>query len=98
MTYSETKALLDEIAAKNTARANDLRVVKAGATNVKSALDAMPARYTQAVTDINAEAGANPTDAAWQASKAEVALLVDDFLALQTTAGEMVTVLESFEV
>ena len=97
MTYSEAKAQLDEIAAKNTARANDIRVAKTGPTNIKAALDAMPAQYTQGIANINAEADANPTNAAWQAAKAEAALLAADFLALQATAGEMVTALAPIE-
>ena len=98
MTYSEAKAYLDEIAAKNTSAKGSLRTAKLGVTNIKSLLGAMPAQYAQVVTGINAAAAANPDDKAWQVAAAEVAHLVADFTTLQTTAGDMVTALESFEV
>jgi len=98
MTYSETKACLDEIAGKNAAAANSLRVVKNGATNVKAVLDAMPAKYASALAEIAADAAGNPDDQAWQTAAAEALLLTADFLAHQTTAGAMVTALEPFEV
>ena len=98
MTYSEAKAYLDEIAAKNTSAKGSLRTAKLGVTNVKSLLDAMPAQYGQVVTDINAAATANPDDKAWQVAAAEAAQLTADFGTLQSTAGDMVTALESFEV
>ena len=98
MTYSEAKAYLDEIADKNKAAANSLRVVKTGATNVKSVLDAMPAQYAQVVTDIEAEAAANPGDKAWEVAEAEAAQLSADFVALQSTADDMVTALAGFDV
>ena len=98
MTYSEVKAYLNEIAAKNTARANDLRVVKSGATNVKAALDAMPGQYAQVLADIADTAAMKPDDQAWQTAAAEALLLKDDFLAHRTTADAMVAALEPFEV
>jgi len=98
MTYSEAKAYLDEIAAKNKAAANSLRVVKAGASNVKSLLDGMQAQYGAVVTAITDEAVANPGNEAWQVAAAETGLLVADFGALKITAGDMVTALASFEV
>jgi len=96
MTYSEAKALLDEIAAKNTARGNGLRIVKAGATNEKAALDAMPAQYAPVLADIAAAAAAAPGNQAWQTAAAEALLLRDDFLAHQTTADAMVAALAPF--
>ena len=98
MMYSEAKAYLDEIAAKNKAAKDSLRVVKTGATNVKSLLAGMQAQYGPAVAAIVAEAAANPGNEAWQVAAAETGLLVADFGALKTTAGEMVTALEPFEV
>lgn len=98
MTYSEAKAYLDEIAAKNKAAKDSLRTAKQGATNVKALLGGMAAQYGPVVTAINAEAAANPNDKAWEVAGAEAAQMVADFGALSTTAGEMVTALESFEV
>ena len=98
MTYSEAKAYLDEIAAKNKAAKDSLRVVKSGAVNTKSLLDGMQAQYGPVVAAIVAKADANPGNEAWQVAAAETGLLVADFGALKTTAGEMVTALAPFNV
>ena len=97
MTYSEAKAQLDEIAAKNKAAKDSLRVSKSGVSSVKSLLDAMPAQYGQVVADINTAAAKIPDDKAWQVAAAEVAQLVADFGNLQTTAAEMKSALTTFE-
>ena len=98
MTYSEAKAYLDEIAAKNTAAKQSLRTNKAGVTNVKAVLATMPAQYASVIADIAVGLAAAPADRAWQVADAEAKQMVADFVALQSTAGEMVAALESFEV
>ncbi len=98
MTYSEAKAYLDEIAGKNKAAKASLRTAKQGATNVKAVLDAMPGQYASVVSDINAAAAANPGDPAWEVAEAEAAQLTADFVALQSTADDMVTALAGFDV
>jgi len=98
MTYSDAKAYLDEIAAKNKSAKDSLRVVKSGAANTKAMLASMQTQYAQVVSGIADAAAANPDDKAWQVADAEVLLVVADFVALKTTASEMVTALEPFEV
>jgi len=98
MRYTKAREYLKEIAAKNTARANDLRVVKSGAANVKSALDGMPTQYAEVLAEIAVDAAAHPDDKAWQMKAAEALLLKADFLVHKTMADAMVTALEPFEV
>jgi len=98
MTYSEAKALLDEIAARNTAAKGSLRTSKQVATNTKAQLDAMPAQYATVIAEIQADAAANPTDKAWEVAGAEASQLTADFVALKATAGDMVTALAGFDV
>ncbi len=98
MTYSKARAYLNEIAGKNTAAADSLHVVKAGAANVESMLAAMAAQYGPVVADIAAEAAANSGDEAWQVAAAEALLMVADFGDLKDTAGDMVLALDPFNV
>ena len=98
MTYSEAKAYLDEIAAKNKAAKDSLRTAKQGATNVKALLGGMATQYGPVVAAINTAADANPTDKAWELAKAEAAQMVTDFGNLSTAANDMVTALAGFDV
>jgi len=98
MTYSEAKALLDEIAGKNTAAKGSLRTSKQVATNTKAQLDAMPAQYSAVIDEIQVDAAANPTDKLLEMAGAEAAHLAADFVALKATAADMVTALAGFDV
>lgn len=86
LTYTQAKATLDEIATrsennrKNLQRARDL-IASAGGD-----LNAMAAAYGTFVTDLDAEATANPGNAAWEGAKAEKDQMVSDFNALNARA------------
>jgi hypothetical protein len=98
MTFSGAKAILDEIATKNKMAKDSLRTSKIGVSNTKSLLGSMAVQYASAITEINTAADAEPTNPAWLAAKAEAALMVDDFIELNTIADAMVAALDSFEV
>ena len=98
MTYSEARANLNEIAAKNMAAGDSLRVVKMGASNALAVLDGMQAQYGPIVAAIKAEADNNTGDPAWTVAAAEADLVVADFLAHNSTAGDMVDALDEFDV
>ena len=98
MTYSEAKAYLDEIASKNKAVRDQLRMSKTMVNTTKGQLDAMPATYASVITDIDAASASNPNDDAWKLAKAESAQLVSDFIALQNLSDQIKTALSSFDI
>jgi len=90
-TYTEVKQALDEIAERTvrnqqrTTQATDLLV------QVQTDLQTMTTAYTTLISELNAEALANPDDMAWQTAKAEKDRLVADFQAFKTTVDALVT-------
>lgn len=90
-TYTQTKAALDEIAARTEANRKRLEQAKILIGTADSDLGGMGSAYGAIVADIDANAAANPSDPAWIAAKAEKDLMVSDFQALKSRAAALKT-------
>lgn len=90
-TFTETKATLDEIAQRSEANRKRIEQAKGQITQALSDLNSMNTAYSAFVTQLNADAAANPSDAAWINALAEKNELVSDFQALKTRAESIDT-------
>ena len=90
-TYTETKATLDEIAQRSESNRKRLEQAKGQVAAALSDLSGMAAAYGAFITQLNADAAANPTDDAWKLAKSEKNQLVSDFQALDARAEAMNT-------
>lgn len=90
-TYTQAKATLDEIASRSESNRKRLEQARALIVAAESDLNAMATAYGAFVTDLDAAAAANPSDAAWQAAKAEKDLMVADFNAIRSRATSLKT-------
>lgn len=90
-TYTQTKAVLDEIAERS--EANRKRKLQAVSLlqQAQADLNAMGEYYSSFATQLATDAQNNPSDPAWQAAKAEIDLMVIDFVALKTEVDALVT-------
>ena len=88
-TYSEIKALLDEIARLNYEHRKTLERAYAAIVKTNAKLAAMPAEYSQAIADINQAVIDNPGNGeeVFLMAQAEKNQLVADFQALRTMAN-----------
>jgi len=90
-TFTETKATLDDIAARSEANRKRLESAKQLIATAQADLLAMPTAYGAFATQLNTDSAANATDSAWQTAKSEKDQMVADFQALKTRADSMVT-------
>ena len=90
-TFTETKATLDDIAARSEANRKKIDQAKAQIAAALSDLTNMGTAYNAFVTQLDIDAAANSTDAAWQNAKAQKDQMVTDFQALMTRAGTINT-------
>lgn len=81
-TFTEAKFALDAIAKRTTSNMSQVKQARDILSGVVTNLANMQTEYTQLVADINAA----PSDAAWNALKAEKDKLVADFLAVKAEA------------
>ena len=93
-TYTENKAVLDEVANLTVKYRKDLDTATTVINNAVSGLTQMATTYGTHATDIDTMASDNPNDEALQAQKLEKDKLVADFQALKTVAQGMKTALE----
>lgn len=91
LTYTEIKTALDEIAQRSTQNSKRVSQARATLQQAQADLVAMQTAYATVVSGLNAAATANPSNAAWQAAKAEKDQLVADFQALKATVDALVT-------
>ena len=89
-TFTQTKATLDDIAARSEANRKRLDQAKALIAAANSDLAAMPAAYNAFAIQLNVDSAANPGDDAWQTALAEKDQMVEDFQALKTRATALV--------
>ncbi len=89
--FTETKATLDDIAARSEANRKRLESAIQLIATAEADLAAMPTVYGAFVTQLNTDAAANPNDAAWTNAKAEKDQIVADFQALKTRATALAT-------
>lgn len=68
-----------------------LAQLRAQINAAKTGLDGLTAKWGSLITSINTAAAAAPNDAAWQSLKADAALLVANYQALQTEANSLKT-------
>lgn len=92
-TYTTTKAILDEIAARSEQNRKRLEQARALVDAAVSDLSAMGSAYSGFVQQLDTDAAANSGNAAWQHAEAEKDALVTDFQALRTAALAMQTAL-----
>jgi len=80
-TYTKTKVTLDTIAKDSDSLQRRTDNLVQAAKKIQSDLSDMAKAYLSFATQLNADALANPTDAAWIASKAEKDSLFTEFQA-----------------
>lgn len=85
-TYAETKAALDEIAARINQNKARLGSAKQQIATAEAELATMPGQYGQVIADLDAAAAASPDNAALQVADQEKDLLVAEFIALKAVA------------
>lgn len=90
-TFTETKATLDDIAARSEANRKRLEQAKTLISTAQADLNAMGSAYSAFATQLNTDAAANSSDSAWQTALAEKDQMVSDFQALKTRASALVT-------
>lgn len=91
LTYTQTKATLDEIASRSEANRKRLEQARALIVTAESDLAAMASAYGTFVTDLDAASASNAGDAAWTAAKAEKDQMVADFQAIRSRATALKT-------
>lgn len=94
-TFTETKATLDEIAVKSETNRKNLAAARASVAGVEAALQTMVNQYSAFIAQVDADAAANPGDAAWQNALAEKNRLVADFIAIQSKAQAIITAFDA---
>ena len=95
LTFTEAKTALDEIADRSTQNSKRLANAKTLLAQAQSDLAAMPGTYSSIISDINAEAAANPSDDAWTLAKAEKDQMVSDFQALKTEVDAVIAAVDA---
>lgn len=93
-TYSQRKVALDEIADRIQQAAKRMQQGRASYQTAETDLAAMQTAYSEIVSDINADASANPLDQAHQLQKAEKDKLVADFQSLKSTATAVLAAID----
>lgn len=86
LTYTQTKATLDEIASRSELARKRMEDARTGIVTAETDLMKMETDYSIFVTELDAAAAANPDDRAWQGAKAEKDQMNADFQALKTRA------------
>ena len=94
-TYTQAKATLDEIAVRSETNRKRLEQARAALATASADLAAMATAYGTFVADLDVGATANPTDAAWQAAKAEKDQMVSDFNILQSRAAALLAAFDA---
>lgn len=89
--FTQRKAALDEIANSITSAMAQMANAQAALSAVQSTLGGLAAKYSGVISDIDADATANPSDSALQAMKAEKDKMVADFQAQKARADSFVS-------
>lgn len=94
-TFTETKATLDEIAARTTANIKRDQQARLQLVTAQADLAAMVTAYSGFSTQLDADAAANPTDPAWQNAKAEKDQMLADFQVEKTRVDALIVAYDS---
>lgn len=94
-TYTETKATLDDIAARSENNRKRIESAKAALATAEADLALMATAYASFVAQLDIDASANPDDSAWQTAKAEKDQMVADFQSLKIRATNMKTAVDA---
>jgi len=89
-TFTETRATLDDIAARSEANRKRLEQAKTLIAAAEADLGTMPTAYGAFVPQLDIDAAANPGDTAWQTALAEKDQMVSDFQALKARATALI--------
>jgi len=95
VTYTQTKATLDEIAARTELARKRLEDARRLLVTAETDLNKMPENYGAFVAELEAQATANPDDRAWQGAKAEKDQMVADFQVLASLATALKSAYDS---
>ena len=95
LTYAEVKETLDGVATRIRRNISNLDSARSFVDNAVNDLTAMGSAYAEIVTEIDAQAAANPNSEAWQLALSEKDILVAEFQALKTTAQNLKDAMES---
>ena len=85
-TFADVKHKLDEIAEQIRNRQSGINQARSKIDTTVESLTSMVSVYADVISEIEAQATANPTNQAWQLAKSEKDILVSEFQALKTTA------------
>lgn len=96
-TFSEIKAMLNEVAARIAANRARLARARGEIETAEADLAAIPSQYATILTDLIAAAQANPDDSAYQTADAERDLLTAEFNALEADATAMKAALAALD-
>ena len=96
--FNDAKTTLDDLSQIILGQKRQLQKAKAMITDSVNTLSGLPTTYGSIITYINTQAAANPSDPAWQNTKAEKDLIVAAYQALNTTATAMQTDLSNDDV
>ncbi len=94
LTYTTTKSTLDEIANAIRTAENRLERARVQLETAEASLAAMPTKYGDFVTELDAEALAQANDL-WDQAKAQKDAMVADFNALRTRAEDLLAAYDS---
>lgn len=97
LTYTDATAAADEIREMSSAAKKRVSAARLEIANIAATLAGMQTTYSPVATEVNTTAAANPSNAAWQGVKADMAQLVADFLVLKTTADNLVTAVNAVQ-
>lgn len=95
LSYTQTKSTLDLIADQSENARESLVNLTAELNNTISVLNDLETNYTTFVAEVDTTATANSGDPLWQNIKAEKDKIVADFIAVRTTANNMLTALNT---
>jgi hypothetical protein len=93
-TFSEIKAVLDEIALRNEQNRKRMEQAKTMLSQAEADLISMVTVYSNFVAAVDAAATANPDIDAFQIAKSEKGELVSDFQALKTRATNLIAAVD----
>ena len=94
-TYSEIKAVLDEIAGETSKNQKLTASSRVRLVTAQTNLASMPGKYGSIISDIDQAAIDNPNDDAYQLAKSEKDKLVVDFQALKSYVDNLIAAFDS---
>lgn len=96
-TYTAVEAHLDSIRGDIISAGNGYARAASTVTAADNVLAALPTTYAATIAEINAQAAANPNDAAWQMAASRLAKMATEFQALKAKTAAAKAAFASIE-